>query len=187
MLSSRGWPRRTPRSDGTSTSSSPVWSVTLPASWRNSRAGPSRPPKRRRLNHERRPENPLSGDGAGEPRSAVGLDALVPDRHAEATAGRRSVCGRDAVAVRGADRARGAGDPPRAGAGDRELRRGADLPPRARGLQLGPEAYLRHLELTKRELEIPVMGSLNGSSPGGWVRHARLIEDAGADALELNV
>jgi len=51
----------------------------------------------------------------------------------------------------------------------------------------GPDEYLRHLEASKAELEIPVIGSLNGSSEGGWIRYARLIEAAGADALELNV
>jgi dihydroorotate dehydrogenase (fumarate) len=51
----------------------------------------------------------------------------------------------------------------------------------------GPDEYLRHLEACKRELEIPVIGSLNGASPGGWVRFAKLIQEAGADALELNV
>jgi len=51
----------------------------------------------------------------------------------------------------------------------------------------GPDEYLRHLEKTKRELGIPVIGSLNGASRGGWVRYAKLIQDAGADALELNV
>ncbi len=51
----------------------------------------------------------------------------------------------------------------------------------------GPDEYLRHLERTKEELEIPVIGSLNGASDGGWVRYAKLIQDAGADALELNV
>ncbi len=51
----------------------------------------------------------------------------------------------------------------------------------------GPDEYLRHLEQTKRELHVPVIGSLNGSSDGGWVRYAKLIQDAGADALELNV
>jgi dihydroorotate dehydrogenase (fumarate) len=51
----------------------------------------------------------------------------------------------------------------------------------------GPDQYLRHLEDTKRELDIPVIGSLNGSSAGGWVRYAKLIQEAGADALELNV
>lgn len=51
----------------------------------------------------------------------------------------------------------------------------------------GPDSYLRHLELTKKEIRIPVIGSLNGSSIGGWVKYARRIEDAGADALELNV
>ena len=52
---------------------------------------------------------------------------------------------------------------------------------------VGPDEYLRHLEASKRELEIPVIGSLNGVSTGGWVRYAKLIQDAGADALELNV
>jgi dihydroorotate dehydrogenase (fumarate) len=51
----------------------------------------------------------------------------------------------------------------------------------------GPDAYLRHLEASKRELTIPVIASLNGSSSGGWIRFAKLIQDAGADALELNV
>lgn len=51
----------------------------------------------------------------------------------------------------------------------------------------GPDEYLRHVEASKKELEIPVIGSLNGSSPGGWLKYAKLIQDAGADALELNV
>ena len=51
----------------------------------------------------------------------------------------------------------------------------------------GSDAYLRHLELTKRELSIPVIGSLNGISTGGWLGHAKRIQEAGADALELNI
>jgi dihydroorotate dehydrogenase (fumarate) len=51
----------------------------------------------------------------------------------------------------------------------------------------GTDAYLRHVEATVRDLEIPVIGSLNGISLGGWVEHAGRIEDAGAAALELNV
>lgn len=52
----------------------------------------------------------------------------------------------------------------------------------------GPDAYLRHIATAKRALSIPVIGSLNGTSPrGGWVRFAKLIEETGADALELNV
>jgi dihydroorotate dehydrogenase (fumarate) len=51
----------------------------------------------------------------------------------------------------------------------------------------GPDEYLRHLEACKTELAIPVIGSLNGSSEGGWIRYAKLIQEAGADALELNV
>ena len=52
---------------------------------------------------------------------------------------------------------------------------------------LGTDAYVRHLEETKRELEIPVIASLNGVSAGGWVAHAKRLQEAGADALELNV
>ena len=59
--------------------------------------------------------------------------------------------------------------------------------PELEDYNVGPDAYLRHLEQTKRELEIPVIGSLNGSSEGGWTRYAHLIQEAGADALELNV
>jgi dihydroorotate dehydrogenase (fumarate) len=51
----------------------------------------------------------------------------------------------------------------------------------------GPDAYLDHLARAKEALEVPVIASLNGVSPGGWLRYARLCEDAGADALELNV
>ena len=51
----------------------------------------------------------------------------------------------------------------------------------------GPDAYLRHIEEAKRSLSIPVIGSLNGTSTGGWVRYGRLIQEAGADALELNI
>lgn len=53
--------------------------------------------------------------------------------------------------------------------------------------RVGPDAYLRKIEEAKRSLTIPVIASLNGSSAGGWVRFAREMESAGADALELNV
>jgi dihydroorotate dehydrogenase (fumarate) len=51
----------------------------------------------------------------------------------------------------------------------------------------GPDAYLDHLSRSKATLEVPVIASLNGVSPGGWLRYARRCQDAGADALELNV
>jgi dihydroorotate dehydrogenase (fumarate) len=51
----------------------------------------------------------------------------------------------------------------------------------------GPAAYLEHVAAAKAALSIPVIGSLNGSSSGGWIRYASLIEEAGADALELNL
>jgi len=50
----------------------------------------------------------------------------------------------------------------------------------------GPEAYLEHLTRVKQAVRIPVIASLNGSSMGGWTRYAKMMEEAGADAIELN-
>src|SRR5437868_7415399 len=52
---------------------------------------------------------------------------------------------------------------------------------------MGPEPYLEHLQRVKQAVNIPVIGSLNGVSSGGWIEYARKIEQAGADALELNI
>jgi dihydroorotate dehydrogenase (fumarate) len=52
---------------------------------------------------------------------------------------------------------------------------------------IGPEPYLEHLARIKEAVDIPVIGSLNGVSSGGWLEYARRIEEAGADALELNI
>lgn len=52
---------------------------------------------------------------------------------------------------------------------------------------LGPEGYLDHIRRAKAAVDIPIIGSLNGVSTGGWIGYARKIEQAGADALELNV
>jgi dihydroorotate dehydrogenase (fumarate) len=52
---------------------------------------------------------------------------------------------------------------------------------------LGPDGYLEHIREARAILKIPVIASLNGATRGGWVRYARLMEEAGADALELNI
>jgi dihydroorotate dehydrogenase (fumarate) len=52
---------------------------------------------------------------------------------------------------------------------------------------VGPETYLDMVRKIKKAVSIPVIGSLNGVSTGGWVDYARKIQDAGADALELNL
>ena len=79
------------------------------------------------------------------------------------------------------------------GAFDRDLARGTES--YAESLSYLPifddyhysqDDYLRHLELAKRSVSIPIIASLNGASQGGWTQFAKLIEDAGADALELN-
>ena len=51
----------------------------------------------------------------------------------------------------------------------------------------GPDKYLKMISNAKEAVDIPVIGSLNGISTGGWIKHAKLIEEAGADALELNM
>jgi dihydroorotate dehydrogenase (fumarate) len=53
--------------------------------------------------------------------------------------------------------------------------------------KIGPQSYLEHLHRVKSAVSVPVIGSLNGISTGGWVEYARKIQDAGADALELNL
>lgn len=52
---------------------------------------------------------------------------------------------------------------------------------------LGPDRYLDQISRIKQAVDIPVIASLNGITTGGWTNHAQLIEQAGADALELNV
>jgi len=52
---------------------------------------------------------------------------------------------------------------------------------------LGPDEYLEHLRLIKSAVSIPVMASLNGVTPGGWTSYAKLLEQAGADGVELHV
>ncbi len=52
---------------------------------------------------------------------------------------------------------------------------------------LGPQEYLEHLARVKAAVSVPVIGSLNGVSLGGWLEYARQIEEAGADGLELHV
>jgi dihydroorotate dehydrogenase (fumarate) len=59
--------------------------------------------------------------------------------------------------------------------------------PKLRDYNVGPHEYLKLLENAKQAVSCPVIGSLNGASPGGWARYARLFQEAGADAIELNI
>jgi dihydroorotate dehydrogenase (fumarate) len=58
--------------------------------------------------------------------------------------------------------------------------------PNPEGYHIGPGHYLDHLKAAKDAVNIPVIGSLNGTSAGGWTNYSKKMEDAGADALELN-
>ena len=62
-----------------------------------------------------------------------------------------------------------------------------DYYPEPSEFTLPPDEYLEHVRAAKAAVDIPIIGSLNGVSAGGWIKYASLIEQAGADALELNV
>jgi dihydroorotate dehydrogenase (fumarate) len=70
---------------------------------------------------------------------------------------------------------------------------GAELSPEARGFfpemqySTGPDKYLELIRQAKEALRVPVIASLNGYTPGGWTRYAHRFQEAGADAVELNV
>jgi dihydroorotate dehydrogenase (fumarate) len=59
--------------------------------------------------------------------------------------------------------------------------------PQAFDIRIGGEEYLTHVRKAKESVSIPVIASLNGKSTGGWIDYAKKIEQAGADALELNI
>lgn len=62
-----------------------------------------------------------------------------------------------------------------------------DYFPEMDSYNVGPHAYLDLIRRAKESVQIPIIGSLNGVSTGGWVEYARMIEEAGANALELNI
>ena len=59
--------------------------------------------------------------------------------------------------------------------------------PQPDDFRFAPDEYLEQVRRTKAAVSIPVIGSLNGTSRAGWLDYARQIQDAGADALELNI
>jgi dihydroorotate dehydrogenase (fumarate) len=59
--------------------------------------------------------------------------------------------------------------------------------PEPEEFRLGPEEYLSHISKAKAAVKMPIIASLNGSSVGGWTQYAKAIQQAGADALELNI
>jgi dihydroorotate dehydrogenase (fumarate) len=59
--------------------------------------------------------------------------------------------------------------------------------PKPDEFRLGPEKYLEQIRRIKNSVSVPVIASLNGTTPAGWLRYGKLMQEAGADALELNV
>src|SRR5207249_3835242 len=77
---------------------------------------------------------------------------------------------------------------------DQDLSLGADefaeaitYLPNLESYNTGPEGYLALIHRAKQAVAVPVIASLNGTTPGGWVRYAREMEQSGADAIELNL
>jgi dihydroorotate dehydrogenase (fumarate) len=73
------------------------------------------------------------------------------------------------------------------GNGPRDDAYNADPEAEARGFPLNAEQYVEHLQHIKQVTDFPVIASLNGTREGNWVRYAQYLEQAGADALELNL
>ncbi len=59
--------------------------------------------------------------------------------------------------------------------------------PQSNEFRVGPEGYLKHINRAKKAVSVPIIASLNGTTVGGWTQYAKLIEQAGADALECNI
>jgi len=59
--------------------------------------------------------------------------------------------------------------------------------PKTEDYSKGPQEYLELLEEAKRKVSVPLIASLNGHTEGGWTRYAHMLQEAGADALELNI
>ena len=59
--------------------------------------------------------------------------------------------------------------------------------PNIANFRVGPEEYLDHIRKAKEKVDIPIIASLNGSSVGGWTKYGKLMQEAGASALELNI
>lgn len=77
---------------------------------------------------------------------------------------------------------------------DRFMTEGSDISaeatshlPELTGRVMGPENYLKHIAQCKQAVKIPIIASLNGATKGGWIAYARQMQQAGADALELNI
>src|SRR6516225_2415601 len=77
---------------------------------------------------------------------------------------------------------------------DYDLARGAESFPESANFfpdlqtyNLGPDGYLELIRHAKESVDIPIIASLNGVSDGGWLQYAKLMEEAGADAIELNI
>jgi dihydroorotate dehydrogenase (fumarate) len=71
--------------------------------------------------------------------------------------------------------------------GDESFAESLNYFPDLQTYNLGPQGYLNLIRRAKQSLSIPVIASLNGVSEGGWVRYAGLMQEAGADAIELNL
>ncbi len=72
-------------------------------------------------------------------------------------------------------------------AGTNSFAEAASFFPQPDEFHLGPEGYLNHIRRAKAAVSVPIIASLNGASVGGWTQYAKLIEQAGADALECNI
>ena len=133
------------------------------------------------------PEHDIPGHEA--PASVNGGSVAAERRHGygEGAGGRRVGGDRPALAVRRADRSRAASDELYQDAENESSAEAASYFPSVDGVRIRARRVPEPSRRVKEAVRIPVIASLNGSTPGGWLSYGGLMEQGGADALELNV
>ena len=130
----------------------------------------------------------LSGPGLAQPAGRVGVATVADRRRRPAPRRRRCRRGGALFAVRRATAAARREQNARlAEAGTESFAESLSYFPPGADEDHGPRRYLSLLERAAAAVSVPVIGSLNGSTPGSWARYARSMQDCGAAAIELNI
>ena len=180
------WRKTTSNASGVSMKVAPPWQEKRTR--REHRLASSTPqtPLRQETTNDR-PHDHLHGPANEKSNCGIRFAAMRFAGQDSASGGPRDCRGRLAVSVRGTAHLDSESV-------DADLSRGAEAFPESVNFlpdlmtyNLGADGYLELIRKAKETVSIPVIGSLNGVSPGGWIQYARHMEQAGADAIELNI
>ena len=127
------------------------------------------------------------GLALAQPAGRVGVPAVEDRRRCPAPRRRRSRCGGALFAVRRATAPRSRAECTDGRGGHDSFAESLSYFPQAADDDHGPRRYLSLLERAAATVSVPVIGSINGSTPGSWAGYARSMQDSGAAAIELNI